>query len=175
MTLIKIAECILVDDAIKNTMKDFDAIIFDCDGVLIDITKSYDLAIQKTTEYILKEFGNITDSIKIDSQIIDGFKATGGFNDEVDLTYAAIISLATSKKLNNSQKDFIFKVIKNANSTGIISVEKYLEKIGADISELKNKLNYPGNDHQNPLYSIFDQMFYGPELYSKLFNKKSKF
>ena len=27
----------------------FDSIIFDCDGVLVDITESYDLAIDKTT------------------------------------------------------------------------------------------------------------------------------
>lgn len=175
MTLIKIAEGTFIDDGIKNSMKDFDAIIFDCDGVLIDVTKSYDLAIQKTTAYILKEFANISDSIQIDSQIIDGFKATGGFNDEVDLTYAAILSLAASKKLNNTPRDFIFQVIQNANSTGILSVEKYLENTGAELSELKNKLQYPSINHQNPLYSIFDQIFYGPELYSKLFNKKSKF
>jgi HAD superfamily hydrolase (TIGR01549 family) len=175
MTLNKIAEGVFIDNTIKDSLEDIDAVIFDCDGVLIDITKSYDLAIQKTTTYILKEFANITDTIQINSKIIDGFKATGGFNDEVDLTYVAILSLTASKKLNNDPNDFIFQVIENANSTGITSVEKYLDKISANISEIKNKLDYPGKNHQNPLYSIFDQMFYGPELYSKLFNKNSKF
>ena len=32
-------------------------------------------------------------------EIIDEFKSTGGFNDEVDLTYASIISLVAAKKL----------------------------------------------------------------------------
>jgi len=29
--------------------------------------------------------------------------------------------------------------------------------------------------HENPLYQIFDQLFYGPELYQKLFRNTSKF
>ncbi len=175
MTLQKIGDGILVDDTIKDSLKNIDGIIFDCDGVLIDITKSYDLAIQKTTSYILKEFENISDTLLVSSKIIDGFKATGGFNDEVDLTYAAILSLTAANKLNKEPNDFIFQIIQNADQTGIISVEKYLKKIEANISDIKNKLNYPGNNHQNPLYSIFDQIFYGPELYYKLFNKKSQF
>ena len=44
-----------------------------------------------------------------------------------------------------------------------------------NIDEIKNKLRYPGNHHQNPLYKIFDQLFYGPELYEKLFQNKSEF
>ena len=34
---------------------EFDSIIFDCDGVLIDVTKSYDVTINKTTSYVLKK------------------------------------------------------------------------------------------------------------------------
>ena len=44
-----------------------------------------------------------------------------------------------------------------------------------NISEIKNQLSYPGTHHENPLYQIFDQIFYGPELYKKLFDKDSKF
>ena len=98
MTLLKMDDGIYVDDAIS--LNDVDAIIFDCDGVLIDVTNSYDEAIIKTTDFILKEFSKISNAILITSQIIDAFKKTGGFNDEVDLTYASIISLPAAKKLN---------------------------------------------------------------------------
>jgi len=165
---------IYMDDSISDDLISVDGIIFDCDGVLIDITKSYDLTIDKTVKYILENFSQITDSVKIDSKIIDGFKSSGGFNDEVDLTYASILSLVAAKKLNKSQHEFIFDVISNANSSGISSVEKYLEKL-VDISDIKNKLSYPGTHHDNLLYQIFDQIFYGPELYSKLFKQKSQF
>jgi len=174
MTLIKNRSGIYIDDSILNDLTSVDGIIFDCDGVLIDITKSYDLAIDKTVKYVLENFSKITDSITIDSEIIDGFKSSGGFNDEVDLTYALIISLVAAKTLQKNQHEFIFDVISIADASGILSIEKYIEKL-VDISDIKNKLSYPGTHHDNPLYKIFDQIFYGPELYLKLFNQKSQF
>jgi len=174
MTLIKKSEGIYFDDSCIDILDDIDSIIFDCDGVLIDITKSYDLAIIKTTQYVLEYFSKINDSINVDFKIIDGFKSTGGFNDEVDLTYAAILSLTAAKKLEKDPTEFIFDVIKNSDSYGIVTVEKYLES-QTNISEIKNQLSYPGTHHDNPLYQIFDQIFYGPELYKKLFDKDSKF
>ncbi len=174
MTLTKKSDGIYIDDSCTDILNEIDAIIFDCDGVLIDITKSYDLAIIKTTQYVLETIAKINDSINVDFKIIDGFKSTGGFNDEVDLTYAAIISLVAAKKLEKNQINFIYDVIKNADSSGVESVEKYLEN-QVDISDIKNQLSYPGTHHQNPLYRIFDQLFYGPELYQKLFRNSSKF
>ena len=174
MTLTKKSNGIYVDDSKIEVLNGLDTIIFDCDGVLIDITKSYDLAIIKTTNYVLKNFARIDDAINVDFKIIDGFKSTGGFNDEVDLTYAAILSIVAAKKLEKIQTNFIFDVIKHTDSSGIISVEKYLENI-VDISDIKKQLSYPGTHHQNPLYQIFDQFFYGPKLYQKLFKKSSSF
>jgi phosphoglycolate phosphatase-like HAD superfamily hydrolase len=174
MTLTKKQSGIYIDDSILNDLSSIDGIVFDCDGVLIDITKSYDLTIDKTVKYVLENFSQISNCIEIDSKIIDGFKSSGGFNDEVDLAYAAILSLVAANKLNKSQHDFIFNVIYNADSSGILSVEKYLESL-VDISDIKNKLSYPGTHNDNPLYKIFDQIFYGPELYSKLFKHKSQF
>lgn len=175
MTLQKIEEGIYSQDSILDKIKDIDGIIFDCDGVLVDITNSYDLAIQRTTTYVLKEIANIQKFDPVSSKIIDGFKATGGFNDEVDVTYAAIISLVAANVLNKNGNQFIFQVIENADQTGIKSVEKFLESLQVDISEIKKKLDYPGRHEENLLYTIFDQIFYGPELYKKLFNKDSTF
>ncbi len=174
MTLSRKQDGLYIDDSVIDILKTSDGIIFDCDGVLIDITKSYDLTIIKTTKYILENISKINDSINIDSKIIDGFKSTGGFNDEVDLTYASIISIVAAKKLQRDQRELIFEVIKNCDTSGIISAEKYIEKL-TEIDEIKNKLSYPGTHHDNLLYKIFDQIFYGPELYEKLFKIKSNF
>jgi len=160
-------------DSLKN-LSQIDAIIFDCDGVLVDISKSYDLAIKQTAAFVLDEFAGIK-SIPVSSKIISGFKASGGFNDEVDVTYAAILSLVAAKRLGVDAKKFINKVIDNADSTGIISVEKFLATVPVDISDIKKKLRYPGSHSTNPLYQIFDQMFYGKDLYKKIFGKKSQF
>ena len=172
MTLTQKSKGIYVDDSFDPTK--FDSIIFDCDGVLVDITNSYDQTIIKTAKYVLETLAKINDSIQIDFKIIDGFKSTGGFNDEVDLTYAAILSIVAAKKLKKDQTEFIFLVIKNSDSTGIKSVETFI-KNQVDISEIIEQLSYPGSHKDNILYQIFDQLFYGPELYLKLFKNTSKF
>ena len=99
MTLTKKSEGIYIDDSNIDELQNIDSIIFDCDGVLIDITKSYDSAIIQTTKYVLENFAKIDDAINVDFKIIDGFKSTGGFNDEVDLAYAAIIIFSCCKKI----------------------------------------------------------------------------
>ncbi len=172
MTLKQKSDGIYINDSFNDL--EIDSLIFDCDGVLIDIKKSYDQTINATTKYVLENFAEITDSIDINFKIIDGFKSTGGFNDEVDLTYASILSLVAAKKLKQDPTEFIFSVIKNSDSTGIKSVENFLKK-HTDISKIIKKLSYPGSHSENILYQIFDQLFYGPELYSKLFKTISKF
>src|SRR3972149_6578341 len=145
MTLQKLTNGIFVDTSKIDKIKTLDAIIFDCDGVLIDITNSYDLAIKKTVDFILKEMANIVQSNIVTTQMIEGFKATGGFNDEVDVTYSLILSIVAAKKLNKSIVEFIFEVIKNCDQSGICSVEKYLDMIRVDLSEIRKKLAYPGS------------------------------
>ena len=174
MTLSENQKGVFLDNSINDSIKSTDGIIFDCDGVLIDITKSYDQTIIQTTKYVLENMFGITNSLEINSQIIDGFKSTGGFNDEVDLTYASIVSLFTANKLQLDPQKFIFNVIENSNATGIVSTEKYVETL-ISIDEIREKLSYPGTHHDNPLYKIFDQIFYGPDLYKKLFKQNSKF
>jgi len=174
MTLTQKSTGIYTDDSFNLILPNIDSIIFDCDGVLIDITKSYDETIIKTVQYVLENFAKIDDSIKVNFAIIDGFKATGGFNDEVDLAYAAIISFVAAKKLKKDPMKFIFTVIENSDSSGIVSVQNFL-KNQIDISEIITKLSYPGPHDKNILYQIFDQLFYGPQLYLKLFQNTSKF
>lgn len=174
MTLQERFKGVYVDDSRIGILDTVDSIVFDCDGVLIDVTQSYDQTIAKTAQYILKNFADIDDAIDVDFRIIDGFKSTGGFNDEVDLTYAAILSLAAARALHRDQTSFIFDVIDNADSDGIATVERYLEGL-ADISDIKQKLSYPDMHKQNPLSSAFDQFFYGPQLYKKLFQRPSSF
>ena len=153
---------------------EFDSIIFDCDGVLIDVTESYDTTINKTISYAVKEMSDITVENPLTNEILLGFKSTGGFNDEVDIAYVSILCYIAAKKLNRNPTELIFDVIDNADDSGIKSAENFLDKTGTITSE-KSKLDYPGTSKNNYVRSIFDQLFYGPELYNKIFQKNSMF
>ena len=50
-----------------------------------------------------------------------------------------------------------------------------MNKIDVDISDIKSRLGYPSVDKNDLIHATFDQLFFGPELYSKIFQKKSKF
>ena len=44
-----------------------------------------------------------------------------------------------------------------------------------DIADIKPRLGYPSTDKNDLIHATFDQLFFGPELYSKIFQKKSNF
>ena len=124
----------------------FDSIIFDCDGVLIDVTKSYDTTINRTISYVLKEIADITVDTPLTNEILLRFKSTGGFNDEIDITYSGILCFIAAKKLNKDPAELILDVLNNADDTGIAYIEDFLNKIDVDIADIKARLGYPSTD-----------------------------
>ncbi len=167
-------ELYISDDIIQKIQK-FDSIIFDCDGVLVDIRNSYDHAINKTISAIMNElFDNkITDVVT--SKILYGLKSVGGFNDEVAVVYAVVMTLVASKKLNIEFEKLIIDVIDNANESGITSIDDYFINQNIDLKEIKLKLDYENSRKVSYIHRIFNQLFYGPSLYEEIFNEKSQF
>ena len=154
---------------------EFDSIIFDCDGVLIDVTTSYDTTINKTISYVLKEVADITADTPLTNEMLLKFKSTGGFNDEIDITYSGVLCYIAAKKLKKNPTELILDILNNADDTGIAYIEDFLNKIDVNISDIKSRLGYPSADKNDLIHATFDQLFFGPELYSKIFQKKSKF
>lgn len=164
-----------MDSSKIDLFRKLDAIVFDCDGVLVDVTNSYDLAIKKIVDFVLNEMTSINGANLVTTAMIDGFKASGGFNDEVDVTYALILSAEAAKKLGRPFSEFVCDVINKSDETGIRSVEKFLDSLKVDLSEIKAKLAYPGKRFESPLSSIFDEIFYGTELFTQLYKRNPKF
>ena len=154
---------------------EFDSIIFDCDGVLIDVTTSYDTTINKTISYVLKEIADITADTPLTNEMLLKFKSTGGFNDEIDITYSGVLCYIAAKKLKKNPTELILDILNNADDTGIAYIEGFLDKIDVDISDIKSRLNYPSVEKNDLIHATFDQLFFGPKLYEKIFQKKSKF
>ncbi|HEY7358267.1 MAG TPA: hypothetical protein VH590_17420 [Ktedonobacterales bacterium] len=79
-----------------------DSAVFDVDGVLIDTSRSYRLAVIATTEYIVGErlglWQRATDSAPLVTlEDVRAFKLAGGFNNDWDLAYT-LVALCTAQR-----------------------------------------------------------------------------
>ena len=166
---------IFISDNISQKISKFDSIIFDCDGVLVDIRNSYDHAINKTISAIMKELFNDEIGDIVTSKIHFGLKSVGGFNDEVAVVYAIVMTLVASKKSKIQFEKLIIDVINNANESGIKSIDNYFKDQNIDLIETKSKLDYENSRKVSYIHKIFNQLFYGPKLYEEIFNERSQF
>lgn len=100
---------------LKSALRE-EAIIFDMDGVLVDVSGSYMIAIQKTIECFTGK--SVTPSK------IQKFKERGGYNNDWDLTEAIIL-----KSKSNAQKDKIVEKFQEIyEKENLASDEKLLVK-----------------------------------------------
>ncbi|MEM3173910.1 MAG: hypothetical protein QXU02_03385 [Candidatus Bathyarchaeia archaeon] len=88
-----------------GSVRAIDAIIFDCDGVLIDIRDSYDKAISKSVAFI---FEGIT-GLKIPENFVSDetiflFRRSGGFNNDWDIVYGSLMFLLSNLSENQQRK-----------------------------------------------------------------------
>lgn len=144
----------------KNSLKKLakiDAIIFDCDGVLIDVRKSYYNAILKTVNYIIKNLTNLNVKDFVSSEIIYSFKKSGGYNNEWDVSYAITLFILTKLPKNileeissivnsNFFKEIPLckrlKIIKNGiRKNRSIKIPKSIKN---EIREFANRMDYSG-------------------------------
>lgn len=134
-----------------NLIKFVDGVIFDCDGVLIDASKSYDKTIQITVNYILSQIlGFSLPEDLITMNIIHRFRESGGFNNDWDTTYIILLYIF-SKLPQNFQRSFtnIYKNLLDKSKKPkerLIIVSSHLREIesikglGININELRDGL-----------------------------------
>lgn len=152
----------------------FDCALFDIDGVLVDIRKSYNSAIKKTVEHMLKSITGKPFRGLVTDKIILKFRQSGGFNNDTDTAYAVTLAmLARSPKNITEGRKFLMEVAENADESGYISVEKFIATHG--IEKWKKQLNYPAPVKDSVLARVFDELFYGPELFRKQNNTEPKY
>ena len=84
-------------------LAEVDVIVFDCDGVLLDVRDSYGGAVAKTTSILVEAFTGVKlPEALFDEKLSFAYKRTGGMNSDWDLTYALVMkALATSPEAAN--------------------------------------------------------------------------
>tara|TARA_Y100000310_G_scaffold206563_1_gene206976 strand:- start:8019 stop:9650 length:1632 start_codon:yes stop_codon:yes gene_type:complete len=110
-----ITETNLIIDALKEILKPL--LIFDLDGVLVDVSKSYSVAIMKTVEFFTGS--------SIDYEDIQNYKVKIGFNNDWDITEDIIKSKGKVVKKEVIVQKFQSYYIGDAFD-GLIRNEKWL-------------------------------------------------
>ena len=106
----------------------YDGLIFDMDGVLVDVSKSYREAIRQTASYFLKR--------DIQMSEIELIKNRVGMNNDWDATYALINNPNISYEVTKSYFQSIY--VGNDQKPGLINNEKLLIS-EQKLQSLKNK------------------------------------
>jgi phosphoglycolate phosphatase-like HAD superfamily hydrolase len=153
-------------------------IIFDIDGTLIDTRESYNKTIKKTVQYLINYInptkGNIGTLVSDD--LIFKFRKSGMFNNDTDTSYAFILSILFGPFKTSDLHFFIENLTSNGTSNGIKSVENYLERYSKKrLNQIKRVLKYPGDINRSILTRVFDEYFYGPQLFEKQHGSTAKF
>jgi phosphoglycolate phosphatase-like HAD superfamily hydrolase len=93
--------------AALDTIKDISGVIFDCDGVLIDATRSYSRSVGLTVSYLMGEiFGREFPSSFVSPKLIHAIRKSGGFNNDWNTTYVILLKLLSRLPYSLSEKYF---------------------------------------------------------------------
>jgi len=109
-----------------------DGIVFDCDGVLVDIRESYNKAISKSASYILEGLtGHVIPESLISNEIIYLFRRTGGFNNDWDTVYGILMFTLSSlpKEIRRCLGDLMEKIEReNSPFKRLMSIRDYTKR-----------------------------------------------
>ncbi|MEM2554080.1 MAG: hypothetical protein QXX97_04275 [Nitrososphaerota archaeon] len=150
-------DIILIRKNILKKITNIDAIIFDCDGVLIDVKQSYYKATIETVKYIINNLTNSNIENLLSNEIIHLFKKSGGYNNEWDIAYAITLFIILKfpkeilKEISLIVNSKLFKEASICEHLNIIKNRLYeyqpikiQKSIKNELKEFAGKMDYLG-------------------------------
>ncbi len=125
MEYVQPIEGVLIKKTSVEGIQKANVIIFDCDGVLVDVTQSYIEAIKKTVNFFFSDifcFEKVESDSLINNVDIQKLRNTGGLNNDWELTYTTLLFylahiLASAEKLDeNSYLNELIEMIEKSYS-----------------------------------------------------------
>lgn len=118
----------------KASLEEIELIVFDMDGVLLDTSRSFPLAITRAVNHYGLLLG-IIDWQEPDSEMADAFKTISGFNNDWDLAEGLLV-YRLSEALLSRQIEFsdFLRRVENAGG-GLTGTETWLDSLQPEESE----------------------------------------
>ncbi|MEM4201343.1 MAG: hypothetical protein QXR91_07335 [Nitrososphaerales archaeon] len=204
-----------------ENLKAVDAIVFDCDGVLIDARRSYDAAIRKSIQHIFTSLTGCRMPLSIiPIDVIYNLRLSGGFNFDWDSTYVITLMLFTSlpKDFQKAFSEVAQRLEGKTATQRLVSASStlrgklpkdYFQREGSKIKQKLKQLtetkiadkdaavglllqlaeregylqhlrdfirflNYPSEAKQSIISTVFDEFFYGAELFKQIYGFKGE-
>ncbi len=159
---------------VLGRFKKIDSLVLDIDGVILNVTRSFRVAISKTTQFYFKKILKWPgDAVLITPDETQFFKMAGGFNNDWELTYAAVIfylgksASLSDRNLNvlrdsgQSLRDFTNEVKKMGGGL------KPAERVA--LSTLKDKERIKALWDRNLIKQIFQEFYAGVDWCKRLY------
>lgn len=169
------SELYIRQEVLPNLAK-IDAILFDIDGVLLDVSGSFRAATIETIQYFAVNELGLEDTGKIlEVEDIEAFKFAGGFNDDWDLTCAAA-ALVVGKWAQSNAKETA--ALRNVGTTWKEFTDT-LKRKGGGIVEAENfvlemlnptqRREFARNWNTRLVTRLFQEFYAGDDACKKLY------
>jgi HAD superfamily hydrolase (TIGR01548 family) len=148
----------------------FDAVLFDIDGVLVDVRKSYLESIRKAVQIYLEKILGFKPSpgSLLSLKDVDEFKLLGGFNNDWDTVYGLLLYfLRLSSGLPRP-------------SIRALAGEKDLRALGktlprpCGVARIRRIVKNPGFISYAKARDLFQEIYLGPRLFQKLYGRRPR-
>ncbi|MCS6803750.1 MAG: hypothetical protein RMM98_14110 [Acidobacteriota bacterium] len=192
---------VYIKPAVVTQLRDIQAIIFDCDGVLIDTRRSYTATIIRTVRFLLDALVGVTIPARVVTpSIVETLRKSGGFNNDWNSTYVIALYLVSClprpyleeflqgrharQRLSADAErlhDGLYRFVAQANTTGLGPLESILMqgrqpryRLQA-LHRFKQLVQYPEQGAHSLLATIFDEIFYGPDLFQRVHRQPAQY
>lgn len=166
-------------------LKRVDAVVFDCDGTLIDARLSYDATIMRTVSRMVEEFAAVSLPMEeVGGEMILKIRRTGGFNSDWDTTYAlSLFSYAAIERSRANGKtgtgdvlarlgELVGRFSARSRLAGCRSADRFLTREGLaseGLREFRKFMGFPENANRSTMATAFDQLYYGGRLFRRIY------
>jgi phosphoglycolate phosphatase-like HAD superfamily hydrolase len=161
-----------------------DAVVFDCDGVLIDARKSYDATIRVVVEEMVEGITGARLRLgRAVPRLISTIRRTGGFNSDWDTTYALTLFsvAAVARRGARGAVEALAGVTASFGSAprgrGKAAVDSFLggefPSMAGRLDAAREYLGYPSTPPDGRMTTAFDELYFGAALYERVYGARA--